>query len=289
MGQINLQSLLERSRVSVYRGRLIIEPFSGGMVPNDWLAKNKVDILSSISCTMEVPFLLYQGYETKKGKYEGVGLTFHNLSNDTHPLAYFNACLKRQRTTKAGKKGDSLPVGHFSIFLQKGKRPPAFYQFWQRIGLDHPRFKSAYHEKMGQLSDLVFTANIKPSRAIENKINNESLTLVNLTDTEIRQEFSFDKSSITFRENPDKTSITSREGSSISKPRNASDTKTYSQNKLQVFKPQNTEHSYTGTQINSDTFKRVTEVDMPDNKSDAVEDVKNQTDAQWWASYNSIE
>jgi hypothetical protein len=305
--------LLERAAVAVDHGRLVIQPNSGESVPESWFGDNHRAILTVISRVMDVSIYLYQGYTTKSGKYSGVELTFWDIHNDTYPLAYFNACLKRQRNTKNAKAGELLPKGHFSIFINMGKRPPAFYQFWQRTGLRQPKRLSTYHEKMGQLSSILFTANTTKTSAIDRKIVNESLRPLCLSYQEIVAAFnrksattsssgssqnltntslvmsspSGDNLTTAYRQSGDNLSTTDRQACSTTKSNDASQAVASGQFNPHAFKPQNTEHSYTETQNNSmDTIRSNREV-MPFNAAGG-RCVEEQTIDEWLDDYDSI-
>jgi hypothetical protein len=293
--------LLERAAVAVDHGRLVILPNSGESVPESWFSDNHRAILTVISRAMDVSIYLYQGYTTKSGKYSGVELTFWDIRNDTYPLAYFNACLKRQRNTKNAKAGELLPKGHFSIFINMGKRPPAFYQFWQRTGLKQPKRLSTYHEKMGQLSSIVFTANTTKTSAIDRKIINETLSPLCLSyqaifaafnnvgasaSTSSSRQKAFDNSPAMSRQSDDNLSTTDRQAHSTTKSNDTSQAVASGHFNSQAFKPQNTEHSYTETQNNSMDTRRSNREVMPFNAGGG-RCVEEQTIDEWLDDYNS--
>lgn len=97
---------------------------------------------------------IYTGHHAGafKGAGGGVALHFQSLETGSAAAVFFNADLRRQRTTKGGKKGELLPRGRFVV-----ARASAFVQFWKRTGL-HARGLSEYGEYMGNLKRLLFYA-----------------------------------------------------------------------------------------------------------------------------------
>lgn len=155
-----LKSLISRGdQVAIVDGILQIIPASGKPVPDDWYSDNKQRLITEITKTVSVTAYRYDSYSTgryksdQKGLYfSGVTLQFVNVVTGENPHAIFNAGLKRSRTTKSGKKGDPLPKGRFNI-----TKNYAFFKFWERAKIPHPRRLSEYHEHMGKLRNMVFT------------------------------------------------------------------------------------------------------------------------------------
>ena len=183
-----LMTLISRGdQFSVTHGRLVVVPASDRSVPDDWLADNASGIMAIIGAAAGKTVLRYEGYETSTRKFHGVQLVFSDLNDQQQlfPTAFFNAVTTRQRTTAAGQSGDPLPKNNFSIVLTPGKRPPAFWQFWERTGLSHPQRPSRYHKKMALLREQFFTADIHTTATIKRKILNETLTPISMSATEI--------------------------------------------------------------------------------------------------------
>ena len=119
----------------------------------------------------------------------GVTLQFVNVVTGVNPHAIFHAGLKKSRTTKTGKKGDPLPKGRFNI-----TKNYAFFKFWERAKIPHPRRLSEYHEHMGKLRNMVVTMELnEKGKAINDSLMPLSVscdaiaTALNITDF-VRQE-----------------------------------------------------------------------------------------------------
>ena len=186
---VTVKKLLARGdEISIELGRLVINPSSGKGVPEDWLQKHKPALLRDILVTFGIDAFEYSGYSTGLyGDHKVAGVTIQLPSFvgglDTH--AIFNAELNRDRTTKAGAKGSPLPKGHFRV----GKRSH-LYRFWQSTGLLTPKRLSSFHDYLGNLRDILFTAEQVPGR--KNRLNAGSLRPLSITSAEVRKAFQSD-------------------------------------------------------------------------------------------------
>ena len=283
------QRLLTRisrgDQFSVIRGRLVVVPASGLAVPDDWLADNAAKIMAVIGAVAGMTVLRYERFETSTRKFHGVQLIFSDLTNhqqgpgDTFPTAFFNAVTTRQRTTAAGQAGDPLPKNNFSLTLTPGKQPPAFWQFWERTGLAHPKKLSCYHKKMALLKSRFFTADIHTTAAIKRKILNESLVPISLTADQTADALNLycgDNTGTTQRQRGDKAVTTAGDNDSQSDQHQCG---------LQAIQPTGhlpTEHSYTEAQVH-----RVPDKAISSGMSSGVDDrlPAAQTTDEWLLDY----
>lgn len=86
--------------------------------------------------------------------------------------AIYNVSLKRSRNSKNYKAGTPLPAKQFRVSKRSG-----FYKFWLRTGLKFPPRLSSFHDYMGNLSRLEFTASFEPRKP--NRLIAESISLCN--------------------------------------------------------------------------------------------------------------
>ena len=153
--------------ISVFGGRLCITPASGKEIPNDWMKENQLTLIQQCADQLGIDAYLYESYTTGHygdRKHEGVTLTFTHLSSGASAFACFNANLKRQRNTKGSRKGKLLPEGQFSVPI-KG----AFYTFWLASGLKPPESATRFYDRMGRLSPIVFTAEVRKNERLDNQ------------------------------------------------------------------------------------------------------------------------
>ncbi|MAR01587.1 MAG: hypothetical protein CMI00_13745 [Oceanospirillaceae bacterium] len=283
-----LLTLINRGdRIAVTRGRLVVVPASGRVVPDAWLADNAAGIIAVIGAAAGIAVLRYEQYAISTRRFHGVQLIFSDLTNhwqgagETFPAAFFNAVTTRQRTTAAGQAGDPLPKNHFSITLTPGKQPPAFWLFWERTGLAHPQRPSRYHKKMALLREQFFTADIHTTSTIKRKILNETLTPISMSATEINDavnRYCGYKPGPTQVQGGYKAGTTT--GYSDSQP-------DQQQCGLQAIQPTGhlpTEHSYTETQVNSTHEQAISNAEKggSGNRPPAT-----QTTDEWLLDYES--
>jgi hypothetical protein len=152
-----LHRLLSRGDiVSLENGELFLQPASGETVPAAWLCQNKDQLLSQAVTQLGIIALKYQSHSPGRyGEHRADGLTlqFCGVGTDSAPYAIFNVSLNRVRDSKNAKAGSPLPKGKFTV----GKKS-LFRQFWRNTGLKTPPRLSSFHDYMGKLKGLVFTA-----------------------------------------------------------------------------------------------------------------------------------
>ncbi|CAI8880502.1 Integrase [Pseudomonas sp. IT-P258] len=187
---VTVEKLLARgNEISIEHGQLVIRPSSGMPVPLDWRDKYSPALLREILVTLRMDAYEYGGYSTGLyGTNKAAGVTIQLPSFvgglDTH--AIFNAELNRKLSTKAGKKDTPLPKGHFRI----GKRSH-LYRFWQSTGLPTPRRMSSFHDYLGNLRGILFTADMTADQ--NNRLDTGSLRPLYITAVEVRKAFQPDK------------------------------------------------------------------------------------------------
>jgi hypothetical protein len=143
-------------RVAIQAGRLRILSTGNAEASSRGISLHALDLVSDVSRSLGMLALQYQGYRTgrfDKGRAPGVYLSFMDVSTGEIFYTIFNASLVRERRSSKGRKGDPLPHGHFSP-------PPAgaFMSFWKRTGLKLPRSRTSFHDYMGNLRPIFFTA-----------------------------------------------------------------------------------------------------------------------------------
>ncbi|MDH4560209.1 hypothetical protein [Pseudomonas sp. BN411] len=155
--------LLRRGdEISIELGRIIIQPASGKPVPPEWLKKHTAGLAREILTALGLEAYEFCGYTTGHygpHKAPGVTLQFLSPTTDASPYVIFNAELTRCRNVGAAKKGTALPKGHFRI----GKRSH-FYRFWRSTELPEPKRLSSFHDYMGNLKGILFTATVQNDR-----------------------------------------------------------------------------------------------------------------------------
>lgn len=171
-----LSTLLTRGdKLSIDNGRLIITPASGQAIPRSFLEQNEKKLITAICSLMAVPAYSYVSYSTGsygKSKSDGLTLQFANTLTGEMAYACFNASLKRIRTTRTGKKGAALPKGHFIV----GERS-FFYKLWIKAALPLPPSRSRFHDRMGNLKPVIFTAITRESE----RLDKQSITPVSIS------------------------------------------------------------------------------------------------------------
>lgn len=118
--------------------------------------------------------LVFESFSTGIYGRGYAGLTIHFESASTGEIYYcvFNVNLHRVRTSKHGKAGARLPAKQFRV----GKRH-SFYKFWLETGLPMPSRLGSFHDYMGNLSKLQFSANLvsgKPGRVCSASLRRSS-------------------------------------------------------------------------------------------------------------------
>ena len=102
------------------------------------------------------------------GGFGGVTLQFIDLATGENYYAIFNAELSRKRATRRHQAGTRLPGKQFRI-----SRRHLFYRFWWNTGLPVPPRLGAFHDYMGNLRKLQFSAELVADRP--NRLNASSL------------------------------------------------------------------------------------------------------------------
>jgi hypothetical protein len=91
--------------------------------------------------------------------YPGLTIHFESASSGEAYYCVFNVNLHRARSSKHGNAGTRLPAKQFRV----GKRH-SFYKFWQETGLPLPSRLGSFHDYMGNLSKLQFSADLVPGK-----------------------------------------------------------------------------------------------------------------------------
>ena len=197
------QTLLARGdTLAILGGKLVITSASGKPVPKEWLEANKKKLILEVLERTQLDAFVYDSYSTGrygKQNFCGVCLQFISLLSDKNPYAIFNAELDRVKDTSKGKKGSPLPTGQFRV----GKRS-SFYKFWAGLGLKTPPRLSSFHDYMGNLKSIVFTARFSE----DEKLEKQTIQALNLTHRQIlaafKTESNTDKQHTTSTQQPDK-------------------------------------------------------------------------------------
>lgn len=197
---IGIRKLLDRGdEVSIECGRLVIRPASKQPVPPDWLQAHSPALIRGILIAMGIDAYEYGGHKTghySPRKWPGITLQFSSSVTQADAHAFFNVKLTRSRSTKAGKAGTPLPAGHFRV----GKKH-SFYRFWEATELPMPKRLSSFHDYLGNLQGILFTADI--TKGHENRLIASSIHPLSVAADEVRKAFLPDNSQTTARPVPD--------------------------------------------------------------------------------------
>lgn len=166
-------------RVAISDGRLIVSPNSGREVPVTWLRDFHDELIRSIAQLTGKDAYLYESYST--GSYgpkrcPGITLQFLEIVNYEEAYTIFNANLNRQRDSAHGKRGDPLPIGHFTV-----GRKSNFVRFWRSLGLIVPKSLTSFHDYMGYLKQIVFNLQV----ASDSRVQNSDITPMSISCEEI--------------------------------------------------------------------------------------------------------
>jgi hypothetical protein len=201
-----ISRLLSRNaEVSVEFGQLVVHQPNGEHVPQDWLQKYSLVLLHEILTALKIDAYEYYSYTTgnyDKRKFPGISLQFRSTVEEENTYVIFNVTLTRSRTTKAGAKGSPLPEGHFIV--GKGSH---FYKFWKSTALAAPKSLTSFHDYMGNLKGILFTANLTEGRD-DGRINAGSIRPLSIPSDLVRKAFLPDNSRITSGYAPDNCHIT---------------------------------------------------------------------------------
>lgn len=197
---ISVGKLLSRGdEICIERGRLVIHPISGMPVPPDWYQAHSPALIREILTTLGIKAFEYCSYTTGyygPRKLPGLALQFQSALTGESVYAIFNADLTRRRNTTAGMKGALLPAGHFRI----GKRSH-FYRFWQSTGIPEPKRLAAFHDYMGNLRGILFTADT--THGHKNRLTAGSLQTLSVPALDVRKAFLPDNLRTVARQMPD--------------------------------------------------------------------------------------
>lgn len=178
-----LGKVLDRGdSVAIEAGRLVfILKESGDFLSDQKLNPYKTQLLAEISQATGLAIYCYDSFTTgnyQGGKYPGVTLQFSSVNDANAYYTIFNAKLTRQRTTKTGKKGAPLPNKQFHVTKRH-----CFYKFWAGTGLPIPPRLTVFHDYMGNLKKLLFTA----ESAIGQRLESATLSPLNISTEQLRQ------------------------------------------------------------------------------------------------------
>lgn len=201
---ITVGKLLSRGdEICIERGKLVIRPASGKPIPQDWFQHHSPGLIREILMALGIELYEYHGYTTGlygKAKLPGVQLQFSSVAANSSAYTIFNAALTRSRTTKTGKAGSPLPAGHFRV----GERSH-FYGFWLETGLTVPRSLTSFHDYMGKLRGILFTAEMTANR--ENRMESGSIRPAYVSADQIAAAFLPDKQRTNSGQVPDNCRI----------------------------------------------------------------------------------
>lgn len=197
---IGIQKLLSRGdEVCIECGQLVIRPATKKPVPPDWLREHSPTLIREILIAIGIDAYEYCGYTTGRygrGKWPGITLQFSSSVTHTDAHAFFNVELARIRDTKAGKAGTPLPEGHFRV--GKGSH---FFRFWEATELPMPKRLASFHDYLGNLREILFTADI--TKGHQNRLIAKSLHPLSVSAADVRKAFLSDNSRTTARQVPD--------------------------------------------------------------------------------------
>ncbi|MGH1448106.1 MAG: hypothetical protein ACRBBM_01600 [Pseudomonadaceae bacterium] len=198
---LTIQLLNRGDGVYIERGRLVIQPASGKAAPLEWMTEHAPRIHREILAEVGLDAYEYVTYTTGhygKARFAGITLQFVSVLTGRPAYAIFNADLTRQRTTAKGKAGAPLPRGQFRV----GKRSH-FYKFWLNAGIRLPKRLGAFHDYMGKLRGVLFTAHLRGER-----IDAGSLMPLALSELQLRTQLLPDISQTTVGQVPDNSRTT---------------------------------------------------------------------------------
>ncbi len=186
--------------VYIEHGRLVIRPASGKPIPQPWFQDHSPILIKEVLTNLRIKAYEYCSYTTGhygSRKLPGLTLQFQNAVTGESAYAIFNAELTRRRNTEAGIKGAPLPSGHFRV----GKRSH-FYRFWQSTGIPEPKRLAAFHDYMGNLRGILFTAH--ETEGLQSRLDAGSLKTLSVPSLDVRKEFLPDSLRTIAKQMPDK-------------------------------------------------------------------------------------
>lgn len=190
-----LATLLARGDVvAVDRGRLTIAPASGLAVPPEWLVKYRDELVTAaarMTGTMALEYLSHAVGNYGPRRVGGVTLQFRCIETGKTLYTIFNVDTRRTRTSKHGTASSPLPKGQF-----RAAKRSAFVAFWIATGIPLPRRMGAFHDCMGKLGGLIYTA----TRSSGDRLDAKTLCPLNVSHNALTQP---DKFLTTSRQAPD--------------------------------------------------------------------------------------
>lgn len=196
--------LSRKAEVSIELGRLVVRQPNGDEVRKDWLEKYSPVLLCEILTALGIEAYEYRSYKTGNyGKPQHAGITLQFTSVIAHESTYtiFNVGLTRTRTTKSGKEGSPLPKGHFIV--TEGRD---FYKFWKSTALAIPKSLTSFHDYMGNLKGILYTANLTEGKD-DGRMVASSIKALSVSSDLVKQVFLPDNPRITAGYAPDNSRI----------------------------------------------------------------------------------
>lgn len=286
-----LCKLLARGHdVSFECGRLVITPGGYREVPRAWFEKNKPALASEVIRALHVNALRYIDFSVgnfNSGRAAGVRIVFEHYLSGTPARVFFNAGITRARSTAAGKKGTRLPGRQFHP-----KRGSKFIQFWIRTGLAEPRYISEYHEYMGRLKSIVMTCVCDE----DGRIEKDTLRPLSIQADQVRSavlggnmgsgssRVDGGMPSVNFRDRISGSGLVNRaylqglRGNSGAAPGSANEVISITGGDVLPFPTTIPVNDTSAESRNPENADQLTATDL-----------REETDADWWASYDSAE
>lgn len=196
--------LCRGDEVCIEHGRLVIRPASGKPIPQGWFQDHAPGLIREILNGIGIESYEYRDYTTGlygKDKFPGVHLQFRSVVANSSTYTIFNADLTRTRTTKTGKAGSPLPDGHFRV-----GELSYFYNFWIEAGLAAPKSRTSFHDYMGKLRGILFTAEVTANR--QTRLKSDSIRPASVSAEQVRIAFLPDKLQIKAGQTPDNSRTT---------------------------------------------------------------------------------
>lgn len=211
--------------VALDKGKLIIQPASGRVVPENWLKErptgwsmDRDDTLAfTLAARAHIPLYKYIGYTVgsyanKNSRADGATLRFVNITTGEEVYAVYNIERNRIKDSAKGKAGSKLPGKQFRLKSEN----TALYKFWLRTGLAEPerKYLSEFHRVMGRLKTVYFTMRVSNGKADKNTI--QAATVTSMRQCQSRgslgektgEKVGISKGEITGNENPENPSAT---------------------------------------------------------------------------------
>lgn len=188
--------LTQGDLVEIESGRIVIKPNSGKPVPDWWMKDREKGLKLAIVAALDTDVYEYESFST--GRYdkcgsEGVALQFISPITGRNVYVIFNAHLQRLRTVGGNCKGSRLPGKRFRV----GRRS-SFYKFWKSTSLLVPPSLTSFHDYMGNLRGIWFTASVN-----DNRMDKNSLRPLSVPARMVRSVFIPDKFQTAPRQMPD--------------------------------------------------------------------------------------